>query len=252
MASPAAWPNPLDDPPAVAVAGLALVLLTRWASLPLGLSLPLALALALLLSRWRRRDNGARLRDRRISASIDEALERSRQLALQAESVRGEALARFQSPDQLEGLGLVQLCCERLRALPDRIAERRPLLESGGGVLLPAEELAARLRREEQALSREPSATLRQERSRLVEQLRRNLEAARLGMDERDGRLLALSTRLESIDGGLRHLQRLVERQWPSTEAGDAAMSQAIEPLDEALDQIEALLAAGRPEQNSP
>ncbi|MFM7169754.1 MAG: hypothetical protein ACKOYH_02715, partial [Cyanobium sp.] len=88
--------------------------------------------------------------------------------------------------------------------------------------------------------------TLRQERSRLVEQLRSNLEAARLGIDERDGRLLALSTRLESIDGGLRHLQRQVERQWPSSEAGDAAISQAVEPLDEALDQIEALLAAGR------
>jgi hypothetical protein len=78
---------------------------------------------------------------------------------------------------------------------------------------------------------------------------RRNLEAARLGMDERDGRLLSLSTRLESIDGGLRHLQRQVERQWPSSEAGDAAMAQAIEPLDEALDQIEGLLAAGQAEE---
>jgi hypothetical protein len=80
----------------------------------------------------------------------------------------------------------------------------------------------------------------------LVEQLRRNLEAARLGMDERDGRLLALSTRLESIDGGLRHLQRQVARHWSSGEAGDAAMADAVAPLDAALDQIEALLAAGR------
>ena len=129
------------------------------------------------------------------------------------------------------------------------MAACRPLLESGGGVLLPEDALTERLRREEQALSREPSASLRRERTRLVEQLRRNLEAARLGMDERDGRLLALSTRLESIDGGLRHLQRQVARQWPSSEVGDAAMAQAIEPLDEALDQIEALLAAGRTEQ---
>ena len=78
-----------------------------------------------------------------------------------------------------------------------------------------------------------------------MEQLRSNLEAARLGIDERDGRLLALSTRLESIDGGLRHLQRQVERQWPSTAAGEEEVSQAVEPLDEALDQIEVLLNAG-------
>lgn len=249
MASPTPWSNPLDDPPAVAAAGLALVLLSRLASMPLGLALPLAVALALGLSRWRSRSGRERLRERRVSAGIDEALERSRQLCAQAERVGADALARFQSPDHLEGLGQVQLCCERLRALPERIAACRPLLESGGGVLLPEDALAERLRREEQALSREPSASLRRERTRLVEQLRRNLEAARLGMDERDGRLLALSTRLESIDGGLRHLQRQVARQWPSSEVGDAAMAQAIEPLDEALDQIEALLAAGRTEQ---
>lgn len=248
MASPD-WPNPLDDPAAVAASGLALVLLSRLASLPLWLALPVAVALALGLSRWRSRGSRERLRDRRVSAGIDEALERCRQLAAQADLVRTEALARFQSPDHLEGLGQVQLCCERLRALPERIAERRPLLESGGGVLLPEAALAERLRREEQALGRESSLTLRRERTRLVEQLRRNLEAARLGMDERDGRLLSLSTRLESIDGGLRHLQRQVERQWPSSEAGDAAMAQAIEPLDDALDQIEGLLAAGRAQQ---
>jgi hypothetical protein len=243
MASSAAWPNPLDDPFAMAAAGLALVLLTRLAGLPLWLTMPLAVALALGLTWWRR---GGSRRERRVNAGIEEALERSQQLASQAELVRTEALARFQSPDHLDGLGLVQLCCERLRALPERIAERRPLLESGGGVLLPAEDLVERLRREEQTLRRETSATLRQERTRLVEQLRSNLEAARLGIDERDGRLLALSTRLESIDGGLRHLQRQVERQWPSSEAGDAAITQAVEPLDEALDQIEGLLAAGR------
>ncbi|MEB3324947.1 MAG: hypothetical protein VKM17_06370 [Cyanobacteriota bacterium] len=247
MASPTAWPNPLDDPLAVAAAGAALVLLTRLVGLPLWCTLPLAVALALGLTWWRRGGSRReRLRDRRVSAGIEEALERSQQLATQAELVRTEALARFQSPDHLDGLGLVQLCCERLRALPERIAERRPLLESGGGVLLPAEDLVERLRREEQTLRRETSPTLRQERTRLVEQLRSNLEAARLGIDERDGRLLALSTRLERIDGGLRHLQRQVERQWPSSEAGDAAITQAVEPLDEALDQIEGLLAAGR------
>ena len=65
-------------------------------------------------------------------------------------------------------------------------------------------------------------------------------------MDEREARLLALSTRLERIDGGLRQLQRQVDRQWPSSEAGDAAMAGAIAPLDEALDQIERLLDAGQ------
>jgi hypothetical protein len=249
MAVPTAWPNPLDQPLAMAVAGLVLVLLTRVAFAPLWLSLPLAAALAwglaLALGRRQRRGRPERLRDQRVSAGIDAALVRCQQLASQAELVRGEALARFQSPDHLEGLGLVQLCCERLRALPQRIAERRGLLESGGGVLLSAEALEERLRREELALRRETSATLRRERSGLVGQLRSNLEAAKLGIDEREGRLLALSTRLESVEGGLGLLQRQVERQWPSTEAGDSAISQAVEPLDAALDQIEALLVEG-------
>ena len=65
-------------------------------------------------------------------------------------------------------------------------------------------------------------------------------------MDAREARLLALSTRLEQIDGGLRHLQQQVDAQWPSSEATDAAVAEAIEPLNEALDQIDRLLDAGR------
>lgn len=252
MAASAPWPNPLDDPLAVAAAGLVLVLLTRLLLLPFALALPVGAALAMALTLLRRGGLGQGRRDRRAAASIDAALERCRQLAGQAEGVSTEALARFQSPDHLEGLGLVQFCCERLQALPERIGTCRALLESGGGVLLPAEALAQRLQTEENALRRESSATLRRERGRLVEQLRRNLDSARLGMDERDARLLSLSTRLESIDGGLRHLQRQVARQWPDTTAGDAAIAQAVQPLDDALDQIETLLAAGAAEQRRP
>ena len=44
----------------------------------------------------------------------------------------------------------------------------------------------------------------------------------------------------------LRHLLQQVDAQWPSSEATDAAVAEAIEPLDEALDQIDRLLDAGR------
>lgn len=246
MRFPGSWRHPLDDPLAVAIASVVLVLLCRGAALPLLLALPLSLGLALLLSQ--RRPGGSRqerLQDRRVSAGIEAALERSHQLAGQARLLLEEALVRLEDPSHLEALGQVQLCCERLAALPGQIAERRELLESGGGVLLPVADLEQRLRREEQALSREASPTLRIERRRLVQQLRRNLEAARLGMDERDGRLLALSTRLESIEGGLRQLKRQLEQQWPSGAAVATAMAAAIAPLAGALDQIEQLLNAG-------
>jgi hypothetical protein len=170
-------------------------------------------------------------------------------LAGQAELVSAGALARFQDPAHLEPLALVQLCCERLRGLPQRIGERRPLLESGGGILLSAEDLELRLAREQEALRRERSGTLRRERQRLVDQLSRNLDAARFGMDAREARLLALATRLEQIEGGLRQLQQQVDQQWPSSEASGAAVAEAIAPLDEALDQIERLLDAGRDPQ---
>ncbi|MFM7643079.1 MAG: hypothetical protein ACKO45_16240 [Cyanobium sp.] len=49
---------------------------------------------------------------------------------------------------------------------------------------------------------------------------------------------------MESIDGGLRHLQQQVEGHWPGGEAGEVAVAKAVLPLDEALDQIEALLVA--------
>lgn len=241
------WANPLDDPIAVAISGGLLVLLVRLSvvTLPLGLAIAVGAAVGLAGLRHRHRHRGDRLRDRRISASIDAALVRCRELASQAEAVRLEAMARFQESSQLESLGMVQLCCERLGALPDRIEARRALLESGGGVLLSAQDLASRLKREEEALRRDTSTSLRLERQRLVDQLRRNLEAAHLGMDQRDARLLALSTRLEGIDGGLRQLQRQVDRQWPSTEATGQAVAGAVAPLDEALDQIEPLLNSG-------
>ena len=243
-----AWANPLDDPLAVTLAGLLLVALVRLT--PLGLPLALVVAVPagwiLALLRDRRRRRGARLSDGRVSAGIEAAVARAGQLAGQAALVSREAMARFQDPGHLEALGRVQLCCERLRGLPERIDQRRPLLESGAGVLLSVDDLSARLAREEEALQRERSATLRPERQRLVDQLRRNLDAARLGMDEREARLVALATRLEQVDGGLRHLQRLVDQHWPSSAATDAAMAEAIAPLDDGLDQIDRLLDAGQ------
>ncbi|MCX5946842.1 MAG: hypothetical protein NTY67_01175 [Cyanobacteria bacterium] len=245
---PSAWTNPLDDPLAVTVAGLLLVLLVRLTplTLPLALALAVLSALGVAMLRPRQGRPGERLRDRRVRESIEGAQQRASQLAVQAQLVSVEAMARFQDPGHLDPLGMVQLCCERLRVISERIAQRRPLLESGGGILLSVDELQGRLSKERQELRREGSPTLRRERVRLVDQLGRNLDAARFGMDAREARLLALSTRLEQIEGGLRHLQQQVDAQWPSSEATDAAVAEAIEPLNEALDQIDQLLDAGR------
>ncbi len=241
--------RPLDDPLAVAAGGVLLVLLVRLVRLPLPLAITAgvitAIGLAALRHRHRHRGRRRRLHDQRLDAGMEAALIRASQLAQQAEGLRQEALVRFTDADHLDALGAVQLCCDRLAALPESLNQRRTLLDSGGGVPLPEENLARRLKREQQALRGEAEGPLRRERSRLVEQLRRNLEAARLGMDEREARLLALATRLEVIDGALHHLRRQVDRQWPSTEATGVAMAAAIDPLDEALDQIERLLEVG-------
>ncbi len=188
-----AWANPLDDPLAVALAGLLLVALARLTPLgrPLALLVAVFAAWILALLRDRQRRRGARLSDGRVSAGIEAAVARAVQLAGHAALVSREAMARFQDPAHLEALGLVQLCCEGL-------------LESGGGVLLSADDLSARLAREEESLRRERSATLRPER------------------------------------------QRLVDQHWPSSAATDAAMAEAIAPLDDGLDQIDRLLDAGQ------
>ena len=246
------WTNPLDHPLAVAAGGVCLVLLVRGAgaALPLAIlpAVGLSVAGAALLARRGaagRRSRSQRLHDQRLDAGLEEALDRAGGLAVAAMALREEAVARFTDPGHLEALGTVQLCCERLQQLPERLQERRPLLESGGGRRLDPDDLARRLAREEKSLQREAEGPLRQERRRLVDQLRRNLHAARQGMDEREARLLALATRLEAIDGGLQQLRRQVDHQWPSTDASDAAMATAIEPLDEAIDQIERSLDAG-------
>lgn len=240
--------NPLDHPLAVAAGGLLLVLLARFTPLGLPLALPLAALVAVGLAALRIRQNrrAERLRERRVGESIDGALQRAAQLAVQAELVSRETMARFQDPGHLESLGMVQLCCERLRGIPERIVERRPLLESGGGILLSVDDLQVRLECARDELRRESSATLKRERQRLVDQLQRNLDAASSGMDAREARLLALWTRLEQIDGGLRHLQQQVDAQWPNSEASDAAVAGAIAPLNEALDQIDRLLDVGK------
>jgi hypothetical protein len=244
---PSPWVQPLDRPLAIAAAGLLLVALTRLTPLGLLPSLLIAVPAAVGLSqlRARPRSRAERRREQRVDASIEAALQRLAQLALQAELLGGEALSRWQEPDQLEPLALVQLCCERLRELPQRIRQRRALLESGGGILLPLENLQARLQREREQLRRESSPSLRRERQRLVDQLARNVEAAGFGLDAREVRLLALSTGLERIDGGLRQLQLQLDAPWTSSEAGAAAVAAAIEPLQEALDQIDRLLDAG-------
>ena len=246
------WTNPLDHPLAVAAGGICLVLLVRGAGVALPLALlpavGLSVAGAALLTRGGaagRRSRSQRLHAERLDAGLEEALERASGMAVAALALREEAVARFTDPSHLEALGSVQLCCERLQQLPERLQERRPLLESGTGRRLDPDALARRLAREEKALQRESEGPLRQERRRLVDQLRRNLQAANQGMDEREARLLALATRLEAIDGGLQRLRRQVDHQWPSTEASDAAMATAIEPLDEAIDQIERSLDAG-------
>lgn len=246
------WTNPLDHPLAVAAGGVCLVLLVRGAGVALPLAILPAAGLSVagvaLLARGGvagRRSRSQRLHAQRLDAGLEEALERASGLAVAAMALREEAVARFTDPVHLEALGSVQLCCERLQQLPERLQARRPLLESGGGRRLDPDDLARRLAREEKALQREAEGPLRQERRRLVDQLRRNLHAARQGMDEREARLLALATRLEAIDGGLQQLRRQVDHQWPSTEASDAAMATAIEPLDEAIDQIERSLDAG-------
>ncbi len=251
MAPSRRWPNPLDHPGAIAAGGLVLVLLVRVWGLGLPLGLLAGAAVSLLVS-WLLRPRGARARSRlqrlhqqRLEAGLDGALERAAGLADTALALQEEALARFSDPGHLEALGTVQLCCERLQALPERLEQRRPLLQSGGGVRLSPDGLARRLAAEERALQKESEGPLRQERRRLVEQLRRNLDAARQGMDEGEARLLALATRLEAIDGGLQQLRRQIDRQWPSTEATAVAVTTAIEPLDDALDQIERLLDAG-------
>ncbi|MBM5822794.1 MAG: hypothetical protein FJ082_10170 [Cyanobacteria bacterium K_Offshore_surface_m2_011] len=252
MALAFGWSNPLDHPLAVAAGGVGLVLLVRAGGVSLPVALPaavgLSIACAALLSRLGaagRRSRSQRLHDQRLDAGLEEALDRAGGLAVTALALREEAVARFTDPGHLEALGNVQLCCERLQQLPERLRERRPLLESGGGQRLDPEDLARRLAREEKALQREAEGPLRHERRRLIDQLRRNLHAARQGMDEREARLLALGTRLEAIDGGLQQLRRQIDHQWPSTEASDAAMATAIEPLDEAIDQIERSLDAG-------
>jgi hypothetical protein len=244
-------PHPLDDPLAVAAGGLVLVALVRGGLLPLPLGITAGVLTTITLAAWRRRrrfgSGSQRRHEARLDAGLDDALRRASELAAQAEVLGQEALLRFTDAAHLEGLGAVRLCCERLQALPGLLARCRPLLEAGAGVLVPPERLARRLAGEEQALRRESEGPLRRERARLVDQLRRNLEAARLGMDEREARLLALATCLEAIDGGLRQLRRQIDRQWPGSDHPAPTLAAAIAPLDGALDRIDDLLGEAPP-----
>ena len=250
MQLPDHLPLPLDHPLAVASGGAAMVVAVRWggAPLPLGIGLGVAVSLAGAALGRRRRPASRSLRrhDRRLNAGIEAALDRAAELVQQVEAIRGLALERFTTAEQLEALGLVQLCCDRLAALPERLQRHRSLLESGGGVLPAPEILARRLAEEEKRLRGEPEGPLHQQRRRLVEQLRHNLEAARLGFDEREARLLTLATGLEAVEGGLRHLRQRIDRHWPGSEVPAPSLAAAIDPLEEALDRIDALLGEAR------
>lgn len=225
-----------------AAASLVLVLLTSLTASPVWLALHLLVGLVGSLGRrpaGRRDGMGQRL----LGPGLAAALERSHQLVALAELLHLELLERLPSLEHLEDWGQLQLCGERLQALPARIMERRAFFEAGGELRRQAEALDRRLSCERLLLRREVSPILRGERVRLVEQLRRNLQVARLGSDEQASRLLALSTRLERIEGGLLHLQRHLKHQWISPVGAEGAI--ALLPLREALDQMEELLVEG-------
>ena len=128
--------NPLDHPLAVAAGGICLLLLVRGAGVALPLALlpavGLSVAGAALLARGGaagRCSRSQRLHAQRLDAGLEEALDLASGLAVAALALREEAVARFTDPGHLEALGSVQLCCERLQQLPERLQERRPLLE---------------------------------------------------------------------------------------------------------------------------
>lgn len=230
--------NPLEHWPAVLVAAVVLVVGVRLLGQPWWLMLPIGVVMAclgavFLASRARAHLGFA---DRDLIRELQTARQQARDLAAGAKDLQQEAERLLTRPDQLDLLGTVQFCCDRVGELPQKLEDLARRLQ-GGEALLSIDQLQQQRKRVKRDLA-ESRGAAKEQLQVLLTSLERNIELAQQGSDARQAQVLSLSTLIASTAGVLQQLQNKLR----TADLRDQRQQAELKSLSEALSGAQANL----------
>lgn len=199
--------NPLHYPLAILVGGITLVAGVRLIQLPSYVSLPVAAAIAtgLAIPLNQKESQKINLDNPTLVREIKLVKRQSRLLADKAQELRQEAQKILTSTTQLELFATIEYACDRVLELPTKIDNLAQKLQGADSLLSP-EKLARQLT-EVQVKTRESSGVARQKLKQLANSLENNLKLARQGQDARQAQVVSLTTLVTESAGSLQKLQ---------------------------------------------
>jgi chromosome segregation ATPase len=230
--------NPLEYWPAVLVAAVILVVGVRLFEHPWWLMLPIVVVLAWLLAVVLAGRERSRLgfADRDLVRELQTARQQARDLAAGAIELQQEAQRLLTRPEQLDLLGTVQFCCDRVAELPQKLEEMARRLQ-GGEALLSIDQLQQQRKRVKRDLADSRGAA-KEQLQVLLTSLERNIELAQQGADAREAQVLSLSTMIASTAGVLQQLQNKLR----TADLRDQSQQAELRSLSEALSGAQANL----------
>ncbi|NJO42547.1 MAG: hypothetical protein HC769_05980 [Cyanobacteria bacterium CRU_2_1] len=223
--------NPLYYPSAVLVAGVSLVAGVRLAKVPSGVMLPVAAAIATVGASIRKSQEPETLNldNPELASELLMVRRQAKVVAERANELRQEATRLLTQSTQLDVLAAVQFACDRAGELPAKIDELSRRMQ-GSDSLLSVGDLQKQLAGVEMKL-RSSSGLVREQLTKLVESLQRNIQLAREGQDARQAQVASLSTLILDSVSVLQEMQNKLR----SSNLIDAQTSLELRSLSDEL-----------------
>lgn len=226
--------NPLQYPLAVLAGGILLVVGVRLIRLPSAVVLPVAAVGTVAGASWlRSREPETFLENPELQQALLQVQQQAQTLVTQSQVLQAEAQRLLTQTDQMELLGTVQYVCDRTRELPAKIDQLARRLQ-GKDSLLSVADLQKQLS-EAEAKQHLSSGVAREQWSKLVASLSRNIELAKQGEDARQAQVVSLST---LIFDGAALLQQL-QNKLRTANLSNAAEADELRLLSHELSSVQ-------------
>jgi hypothetical protein len=217
--------NPLQYPLVVLSAGILLILGARLLRAPVWLMLPIAAGSAIVGSSVvkSRQTETFEIEDPDLERELRSVQAAVSSLKTRADLLRTEAARLLTESFQLDLLATVNMACDRVAVLPDKLQQLGRFLQNTDSVL-SVDEICQQLKEAKQSLSlaeaqqqhRSSSGIAKQHFTDLIASLERNLQLAQDGKDTRLAQVVHLSRLTQDLGGMLQQFQnrlRLAELQ---------------------------------------
>ncbi|MGF1535414.1 MAG: hypothetical protein ACFB4J_02850 [Elainellaceae cyanobacterium] len=231
--------NPLYYPIPVLVGAVVLVLGVRVFRQPSVVVVPAAVAVATAGAALRKgqEPESLGLDDPQLESNLQAVRQQAVTVAEKSHALREEATRLLTQADQLELLSAVQYASDRAEELPQKIDNLARRMR-GGRSLLSVEDLE-RQRREAEQQAKASSGVAREQWTKLVNTLERNIRLAREGQDARQAQVVSLRALTLEAAGVLQKLQNELRtadltdtRQTSEVKALSAEFASVQENLD--------------------